>query len=128
MFLLCSRARAETMPEWASSFGLTRCFASQFPTPWSEMDVALAASLPQHLVFSTESAALQSYEQHLKKEGDVEVKLFQFSENDELDVVKLNQELDEGAETSHVWVLLLSTGESSYLCLDPKHNPWNVKL
>lgn len=41
-----------------------------------------------------EKAALQSYERHVKKEGDVEVKLFQFSESDESDVDKLTQELD----------------------------------
>ena len=77
------------------------------------------------------TAALKSYEQHLKKEGEVSVELFRFSEQSDLDVDKLTHRLDETsgfARVSAVSVLLPLTGESSYMWLNSEHNPKHVKL
>ena len=57
--------------------------------------------------------------------------LFLFSEQCELDVDKLTHKLGEisdSAQVSAVSVLLMLTGSSSYLWLDPEHHPKNVKL
>eukprot|EP00438_Fugacium_kawagutii_P013202 Skav224756 [mRNA] locus=scaffold4210:32575:33656:- [translate_table: standard] len=82
----------------------------------------------RHLVFSTSTAALKSYEHRLNEDAYAKVTLFRFSENDELDGDKLTQRLDEDAEYCQASVLLLLTGAASYLWLDPEHHPRNVEL
>ena len=76
------------------------------------------------------TAALKSYEQHLKKQGNDLVELFSFSENHGLDAEKLARKLASSgsAQVSAASILLSSTGESSYTWLNPEHQPKNVEL
>ena len=86
-----------------------------------------------HFVVSFSSAlrskeALWSYERHLKKKGDGPVELFQFSEQEDLNVNVLADKLNGSSSCAQVSVLLMLTGSSSYLWLDREHHPKNVEL
>ena len=69
-----------------------------------------------------------SYEGHLKEKGDGPVELFQFSEQEDLNVNVLADKLNGSSSSSQVSVLLMLTGSSSYLWLDREHHPKNVEL
>ena len=56
-----------------------------------------------------------------------EVRLFHFSENADLDLQTLQQELGQSGSVV-VWVVLLATGSSSSLWFDREHCPRNVEL
>ncbi|CAE7705676.1 unnamed protein product [Symbiodinium sp. CCMP2456] len=56
-----------------------------------------------------------------------DVRLFQFSESADLDLRKLNRVLAQ-SDGLVIWVVLLVTGEASYLWFDPSHHPRNVEL
>ena len=87
--------------------------------------------LPCFCRHARNTAALKSYEQHLKKEGEVSVELFRFSEQSDLDVDKLTHKLGETSGSANVLavsLLLALTGESSYMWLNSEHNPKHVKL
>ena len=90
----------------------------------------LASKLQLTLLAARSTAALKSYEQHLKKQGDVLVELFLFSEQDGLDAEKLARKLATfgSGQVSAASVLLMLSGASSYLWLDPQHNPRTVNL
>ena len=90
----------------------------------------LASKLQLTLLAARSTAALKSYEQHLKKQGDVLVELFRFSEQDGLDAEKLARKLASfgSGQVSAASVLLMLSGASSYLWLDPQHNPRTVNL
>ena len=50
---------------------------------------------------------MKSYEQHLKKEGEVLVELFRFSEQSDLDVGKLTHKLGETSGSANVLAVSL---------------------
>ena len=56
----------------------------------------------------------------------MQVKLFHFSEDEQLDMRKVDEAINEN-EHAQASVLLLATG-SSHLWFDPEHNPRNLEL
>ncbi|CAK9102546.1 Uncharacterized protein SCF082_LOCUS47921 [Durusdinium trenchii] len=89
----------------------------------------------KHFVFSTNRPALCGYADTLVKAGPthtgLEMKLFHFSEQKDLDTACLEEQLSlNGAacEAFEVSVLLLATASSSYLWFDQEHCPNNVRL
>ncbi|CAL1155232.1 unnamed protein product [Cladocopium goreaui] len=79
-----------------------------------------------HLIFSTHKGALVQYKESLRETVDVQVKLFHFSEDEQLDMRKVDEAINEN-EHAQASVLLLATG-SSHLWFDPEHNPRNLEL
>ena len=71
--------------------------------------------------------ALVQYRDSLRETVDGKVKLFYFSEDEPLDMRKVDEEINEN-EHAQASVLLLVTGQSSLLWFDQEHNPRNLEL
>ena len=87
--------------------------------------IDLISDLPQSL---RENEALAGYAEHLTGlQTDVKVKLFRYSEHEKLDTKVLEAHLSSSG-VSEVSVLLLATGQSSYLWFQKDHGPRTLEL
>ena len=73
-------------------------------------------------------AALAQYKECLSDWSEDQVELFSFSEQEKLDMSKVDGSINGLGEQAQASVLLLATGQSSYLWFNSQHFPRTVEL